>query len=211
MVAPRFLSTAALAAFLAAGTAAAGAQGLTCPENQDVMPKAFLGAATADLPNGLTPAQTTQAFAEDGITLTSDPADSVRIVSSHQVYGGVAATTGPLASTGLYNLLVQSGGDPVSYTMTFAQPISGFSVRRALLVAGPSGVSHPTWSATAYAADGSVVATVGENEIRSSSDVPAALFTLAGTSKIKSITLTGDDHHFDGFANVVISDYGWCP
>ena len=64
-------------------------------------------------------------------------------------------------------------------------------------------MTHPVWSVAAFDGDGRTLSSVGEDEIRSYSDVPARHFTLTGPG-IRRLLVWGDDKAFDGFCNVVI-------
>ncbi len=87
--------------------------------------------------------------------------------------------------------------------MEFDRPQATVSFNRSRLIAGPSGITHPVWTATAQDTSGHVLSTVGEARIASYSDVPANRFTLTGP-EIKRVIFWGDDHGVDGFCNVVI-------
>lgn len=153
----------------------------------------------------LSSAATKELLQRDGIILTSDPPNTIQLADDRSVYGGGVIK-------GVNNdVLMQTGVQgPVSFTLTFIQPISAFAFARAALFAGPNGITHPAWTATAYAADRVVVASTQEAEIRSYSNVPHRTFNLAGSQPIRSITFSANNHHFDAFANVVISAFMWC-
>ena len=134
-----------------------------------------------------------------GMTITSAPDQPVCMETRDLLYGGGA--TGPSTRIGI--VLVQSGGHPCEYTVGWDSPVTEVRFTRSALKAGPSGVTHPVWQATAYDSDGRQVASTGEAEIRSYSDVPARTFTLEGAG-ITRVVFWGDDHGFDGFCNVVL-------
>jgi hypothetical protein len=98
---------------------------------------------------------------------------------------------------------VPSGGGPVWYELRFAARVQRILFQRAALIAGPSGVTHSAWKASAYDGAGHVVATAQEDEIRSSTKVPAARFQLSGQG-ITQLRFEADNHQFDGFANLVL-------
>ena len=102
-------------------------------------------------------------------------------------------------------VLMQQGGNPVSYTLEFATPLKSVSFDRVALIAGPSGITHPIWKATAQDAVGKAVATAGEDEIRSFSDVAAKTFTLTGNN-IRKIVVTGDHRGFAAFSSLVLDN-----
>ena len=63
---------------------------------------------------------------------------------------------------------------PVSYTLGFPKPVRQvWLLRCALLAATGSGVTGPVWTATALDAAGKVIASGGENLLRSYSSIPA--------------------------------------
>ncbi|MDE1987269.1 MAG: hypothetical protein KGL29_08505 [Alphaproteobacteria bacterium] len=137
--------------------------------------------------------------AQRGMTITSTPDQPVCLETRDLLYGGAA--TGP--STRIDAVFVQSGGHPCQYTVGWDSPVTEVRFTRSALKAGPSGVTHPVWQATAYDSAGRQVATVGEAEIRSYSDVPSRAFTLDG-SGITHVVFWGDDRGVDGFCNVVL-------
>ncbi len=157
-------------------------------------------AATAqDFPReGVKGAELNAAFRSKGITFDAPADQPVVLMDSHDVYGGDA-----LAGARGDVVLLQQGGHPCQYAMVFDRPAVDFAFNRSRLVAGPSGVTNPVWTATAMDADGHALSSVGEAEIRSYSDVPAQRFTLTGRD-IARVVFWGDDKAFDGFCNVVI-------
>jgi hypothetical protein len=138
------------------------------------------------------------AFRSSGITFYAPADQPVVMMDSRYVYGGHA-----LAGARGNIVLVQQGGHPCHYTMEFDTAGVKFEFNRSRLVAGPSGVTHPVWTATAQDEKGATLSTVNEDEIRSYSDVPARQFSLTGPG-IKRIVFWGDDKAFDGFCNVVV-------
>ena len=197
-------------------------QTASCWETSIVVPASLFMTDASSKPQGLSPAEVVKLFAAVGIAIAWDPPESnVLVMDDRESYGGNGVLTEPVIhAMGFHNIIAQNSGDPVSYTLTFAKPILGLRFRRTGMVAGPSGVSHPHWIATARAANGTVVATVSEPEIRSFRDVPGRNFELVGNGRIKSVTFVGDDlarlavpggFGGDGQANLVIDDLGWCP
>lgn len=138
------------------------------------------------------------AFRQKGITIFAPADQPVVMMDSRYVYGGqsLAGARGDM-------VLVQQGGHPCHYMMEFDAPIESFEFNRSRLIAGPNGITHPVWSATAQDDRGATLSVVNEDEIRSYSDVPARRFTLTGPG-IKRILFWGDDKAFDAFCNVVI-------
>ena len=134
------------------------------------------------------------------------PGTSVKIINTAFPYDGytVVASSAP-------NILSQVGSnDPVTFTLVFGRPdtafpLSSVSFTRAMLLAGPSGITHPEWSAHALDASGTELSFVGEGLIASFSNVPAQTFTLSGPG-IRSVRFDSDNHHFAAFSAVQIDD-----
>jgi hypothetical protein len=103
------------------------------------------------------------------------------------------------------SVLMQQGGNPVSYTLEFTTPLKSISFERVALIAGPSGITHPTWKAVAQDAAGQVVATAGEDVISSYANVAAKTFTLTGGS-IRKLVVTGDHRGFAAFSSLVLDN-----
>jgi hypothetical protein len=139
-----------------------------------------------------------QLFRDRGMTLDDPPDQPVGMMNQSEVYGGQSVSG---ARGG--GVFVQSGGHPCRYAIGFDQPKSQITFNRSYLIAGPSGITHPVWTATAYDAAGRQLSQVGEDEIRSYQDVPARNFTLTGPD-ISRVVFWGDDRGFDAFCNVVI-------
>src|SRR5260370_2943032 len=101
-----------------------------------------------------------------GITSTaSTPPGSVAVFDDQYIYDGKAVRA-------FYGKAVlQNGGGPVWYEFRFSAPVQSILFERAALLAGPSGVTHPPWKASAYNAAGQIVATTQEDEIRSMTGV----------------------------------------
>lgn len=138
-----------------------------------------------------------------GITVTTSPGTSLVIMDTA---GGTAATpsSGP-------NLLTQVGSnDPVSYCLQFASPVEYVAFTRPALIAGPSGITHPEWSAQALSGTGSVIATVGESLIASFSNVPAQRFTLTG-GQIAKVCIASNNMHFAAFSALLLDDFSFSP
>ncbi|HEY3888059.1 MAG TPA: hypothetical protein VGL73_05750 [Caulobacteraceae bacterium] len=159
---------------------------------------AAAAAVAQDFPReGVKGAELNAAFRPKGITFEAPADQPVVMMDSRDVYGGDA-----LAGARGDTVLLQQGGHPCQYAMVFDRPAVNFAFNRSRLVAGPSGVTHPVWTATAMDAEGRALGSVGEAEIRSYSDVPAQRFTLTGPG-ITRIVFWGDDKGIDGFCNVV--------
>ena len=165
-----------------------------------LVPLAFVTALAAAFPamaDGLRGDALNAAVRSRGITLIA-PADQPLVLHDEsEVYGGLA-----VAGARGGAVLVQEGGHPCQYTMQFDVAEVSVAFNRSYLKAGPTGVTHPVWTATAYDASGRVLSQVGEARIASYQDVPAHRFTLTGAG-ITRIVFWGDDHGVDGFCNVV--------
>lgn len=126
---------------------------------------------------------------------------TVQIVDDANMYGGDAMN--PASPP---NFLTQGGSnDPVSFTLTFPWPLVFVGFTRCALVAGPSGIVHPQWSAQALDAAGNVIDSVGEGQIASYSDVPAQAFTLDGPG-ITAVRIDSDNQHWAAFSAVLLDD-----
>ena len=137
-------------------------------------------------------------LARFGIKLTASTAQRIAAFDDRDVYAGKAIK----ASSGR-GVFMQQGGNPVSYTLEFATPLKSISFDRVALIAGPNGVTHPTWNAVAQDAAGATVATVNEDEIRSFSDVPSRTFTLSGAG-IRRLVVSSDNRGFAAFSSLVL-------
>ncbi|HET6275004.1 MAG TPA: hypothetical protein VFE16_03595 [Candidatus Cybelea sp.] len=154
------------------------------------------------------------------MAVSSDPPGTVSVTDDRDIYGGAVvddATTwrmfgvAPSTSSVWHNVLSQSAGNrPASFTLTFAQPVLAVRFLRAALIAGPTGVTHPEWTATAVGSEGNVIARVHENQIASYSPVPPRSYDLIGSEPITSVTFAGDNHAFAAFTNLVLQLIGWC-
>lgn len=121
-----------------------------------VVPVAMLTAHASGYKNGIGDPRLADLFRPYGVTLTSVPAHSVALYDATTVYGNDAIDIAAaeravgIADPAFRNVLIQSGGNPVSYTQRFERLIHAFAFERSGLIAGPTGVSHPDWTATAY-------------------------------------------------------------
>jgi hypothetical protein len=124
-----------------------------------------------------------------GVTLTDMTTNTTVAVQDDQNILGGAVT---VASSG-NNLLTQIGTNgAVAYTLTFNRPYPSVSWTRTELLAGTAGVLSPVWRAYAYDSNGVELASVGETQMASETNLPAAQFTLSGTN-ITSITFQGNN------------------
>jgi hypothetical protein len=161
-------------------------------------------AKAADLPaGGLKGDALNAAMRAQGMTVIAPPDQPVVLMNSEELYAG-ASTNGGRGE----QVLVQQGGHPCSFVLEFDAPLSQLSFNRSRLLAGPSGITHPVWTATAQDAAGHSLSTASEAEIRSYSDVPARRFTLSGPG-IKRVVFWGDDRGFDAFCNVITDTMDW--
>lgn len=151
----------------------------------------------------------TSYFTSIGATLSDVTlGTSVQIINNKNLYGGQAAVP-----TSAPNLIQQSGTagcGPVSFRLVLATSATAYSVasvsfNRAMLLAGPSGVIHPAWSAHALDSSGTEVATVGEPLIASFSNVPPQPFTLTGPD-IRSVRFDSNCMGIAGFSGALIDD-----
>jgi Tol biopolymer transport system component/N-acetylneuraminic acid mutarotase len=142
-----------------------------------------------------------------GITLSGvTPGTTVSVVDASRLYAGTAAVA-PSAP----NVLTQCGSnDPVTFTLNFAGPLSGVSFTRARLLAGPSGITHPQWSARAFNAQGQEVAAAGEALISSFADVPARTFAL-NAAGITTLRFDSNGFRFAAFSAALIDDLTLTP
>ena len=148
------------------------------------------------------PVDASSYLAGSGITLSAVTAGTaIDVVNNQSVYGGAAAS--PSSSP---NMLMQINVNaPVSYTLNFATPLTSLGFTRPMLLAGPSGITHPQWSAHAFDASGQEVASASEGLIASYSNVPASTFTLTGDG-ITSVRFDSNGYNFTAFSAVLIDD-----
>jgi hypothetical protein len=154
--------------------------------------------APATAADGLRGPALLDAFRAQGMTLSAPSDQPVVLYNQSEVYGGLAVSG---ARGGA--VLVQEGGHPCQYTVMFDVAKISVAFNRSYLKAGPNGITHPVWKATAYDANGRQLSQVGEERIASYQDVPDRRFTLTGPG-ISRIVFWGDDHGVDGFCNVVV-------
>jgi uncharacterized caspase-like protein len=150
--------------------------------------------------SGIGDARLAEYLSRHGVRLVNSTAQRIAVFDERNVYEGKAVK----ASSGR-SVLMQQGGNPVSYTLEFATPLKSISFERVALVAGPSGITHPTWTAVAQDATGKTVATASEDVTRSFSDVPGKTFTLTGTA-IKRLVVTSDHKGFAAFSSLVLDN-----
>jgi hypothetical protein len=89
------------------------------------------------------------------------------------------------------------GQVPNTFTLNFGLPLERVSFTRPGLLSGPSGVTHPQWTALAINSSGSVVATAGQGLIAQFSDVPPATFVLSDPAgDIRQLVISSDNFAF---------------
>ena len=181
-------------------TGATGAQGPQGPQG--------LAAGTVmlnfdSISTGANCTDATPYLAQFGITLSGiTPGSTVGIVNSAATHNGQATQAASMP-----NVLTQCGsaGQALSYMMNFPVALDHLTFTRPLLLTGPSGITHPQWSAHALDATGHELAAVGEALISSFSDVPAQIFTLNGPG-IRAIRFDSNAFNFAAFAAVLIDE-----
>jgi hypothetical protein len=138
-----------------------------------------------------------------GISLSGvTPGTNVAVIADQNLYGGVA-----MDSPSAPNILSQIGSNnPVTFTMNFSSPLDSFSFTRAkLLVATPSGITHPAWQAYAFGASMTQLDFESEGLIASFSDVLAATYTLSGPG-ITSVRFDSQNGNFAAFSGVLLDN-----
>ncbi|MGD0816085.1 MAG: Ig-like domain-containing protein [Verrucomicrobiota bacterium] len=109
--------------------------------------------------------------------------------------------------TSLPNLFTQVGSiQPVTFSLYFATNLQSFSFTRVgLTTNGPSGITHPAWTASAMDASGNVLESVSEPLLFSSNNIPPRTFTLYGNG-IASVRFNSDSQQKAAFAAVLLDD-----
>ena len=139
-----------------------------------------------------------------GITISGvTPGSTVAVINNGNMYGGKAAL--PYSAP---NYMTQIGvNDPVSFTLSFSVPVDSFSFVRPELLTGPTGITHPAWSANAFDAAGLQVSLVQEAQIASYYNVAPRKFVLDGAgARIASVRFNSDNAHFCAFSGVLLDD-----
>jgi hypothetical protein len=138
-----------------------------------------------------------------GITI-SEVTDDSQVVLQHD-----SATTGGGAwFSPSHNGLTQTDchSQPVGFTLRFDKPVSRVSFKRATLIAGDNGISHPAWSACAFNQDKQLNCS-GEQLLREFVNTPDRDFSLEGpgiTSVRFESDLRLDGKPFTAFCGVLI-------
>jgi hypothetical protein len=107
----------------------------------------------------------------------------------------------------LPNLFTQVGSSqPVTFSLYFATSLQSFSFSRVgLTTNGPSGISHPAWTASALDGSGNVLESVSEPLLFSLGNIPPRTFTLYGNG-IASVRFDSDSQQSAAFAAVLLDD-----
>jgi hypothetical protein len=143
-----------------------------------------------------------------GITLKNVTEGTVVvIVDTRKEYEG-HATVASSKPNALTQIPTNAPIIPVSFTMEFTTSVRSVGLTRPALLAGPTGVTYPEWSALALDSDGHQLDEVGE-PLGGGADyytnVPARRFILKGSS-IKSVRFYSNNYHFAAFNAVLIDD-----
>ncbi len=148
------------------------------------------------------PVNASSYLASFGITLSAVTAGTaIGVVNNQSLYGGTAAS--PSSSP---NVLTQLGSkNPVTYTLNFATPVDSFGFTRPMLLAGPSRIIHPRWSAHAFNAAGHEVALASESLLASAPSIPARTFSLTGNG-ITSVRFDSNAFNLAAISAVLIDD-----
>ena len=109
--------------------------------------------------------------------------------------------------TSLPNLFTQVGStQPVTFSLYFATNLQSFSFTRVgLTTNGPSGITHPAWTASAMDASGNVLESVSEPMLFSSNNISPRTFTLYGNG-MASVRFNSDSQRTAAFAAVLLDD-----
>jgi hypothetical protein len=168
----------------------------------------FDSVSTAAAPYNISGAPVVDYLQGYGVTLVNNtPGTTMEIACANAFYNSSCASgTGSLVAPTPPNVLYQTGNDNgESFTLEFSSPLGTLSFDLAGFNAGPSGTAVPQWSATAYAADNSVLSDVGHASASYFSDVSSQSFTLDGP-EIASVTFSGNGYGFAGYAGPPIDD-----
>jgi hypothetical protein len=132
------------------------------------------------------------------VAITSQTANTVvSIQDERDIYAGAA-----IVAPSPHNVFGQQGSnDPVSYTLTFATPLSSLSFTRPAAI---NGAIMPQWSAHALNVANFDMGSVGES---SGYYTSAQTYTLgAFASPITSLRIDSNNGHFAAFNAVLIDD-----
>lgn len=124
--------------------------------------------------------------------------------------GGLPNFIVPPSSPNTASFFSSVGQIPNTFTLNFPVPLTSLSFTRPQLLTGPSGVTHPQWTATALNSLDVAVAAVGQGLIASFSNVPAQTFTLTGT-EIEKLRFDSNNFAFASTVAVVVDDLTLTP
>lgn len=141
------------------------------------------------------------------ITLSDvTPGTQVVVHDLRNFYGGQAIK----AVSGNNGLAQIGSNDAVSFTMNFKTPLQSVKFMRPSLLAGPTGITFPSWKATALDAKGRTLATAEEPQAGYYDDTAAKQFVLMGPG-IKAVRFDSNSHHFTAFSSAVLDDLTLVP
>ena len=141
-------------------------------------------------------------LADFGVFVTNETAAAnFSVDSQSNILGGSAVN----ASSGRNVFSQTDVNGKTSYRLGFRQEVASLGFTRVKLLAGVRGISHPAWRVTAYDATGTELASVGEDQISSFTNVPAQDFKLYGPN-IASIRVEADNHNLTKFSSLVLDD-----
>ena len=104
------------------------------------------------------------------------------------------------------NIFTQAGlNQPVSFTLRFATNLQAFGFTRAALSSSSGLVSHPKWTATTFAANGTQLSSVTEGLILTSNPVAQKSFVLTGAG-IAYVTFSSDSQNTAAFSAVLLDN-----
>ncbi len=107
------------------------------------------------------------------------------------------------------NLFTQVGSSqPVVFRLNFATNLQSVTFTRVGIdTNGPSGITHPAWTATILDSSNNELEAVSEPLIYSTNDIPPRTFTLAASgSNIAGIRFNSDSQQTAAFAAVLLDD-----
>lgn len=125
-------------------------------------------------------------LASFGISVSSLTAGtSVNIMDDRDYYDSTPGNPNDhlaLQTTSEHNVLAHMGSNSpgVTFALDFPTLISGLSFVRPGLIAGPSGITFPSWSATLYSG-ATAIGSTGQGAFGSFSNVAPATFSITGT------------------------------
>lgn len=148
-----------------------------------------------------------------GITISSlTPGTSLLVFDDRDYYDSTPGNPNDhlaLQTTSEHNVLAHSGSNTpgVTFALDFPSLVSAVSFVRPGLIAGPSGITFPSWSATLY--NGlTPVGTVGQGAFGSFSNVPAAPFSFSGSGNRLLFTSSNSGTAFNA---AIIDDLTFTP